>query len=245
MADSFDWKELHYVVTGGAGALGAAVAAALAERGAHVTVLDRVKPDPARVPKAIPSLEVDLVDERAVASAFASLRRLDGSIHCAGGFDMRPIAETTLADLDAMWRMNAVSCFLSCREAVRTIRRTHSGAGATAAAVPSPDRPHGWIVNVSARPAVLPVAGMIPYSMSKAAVASLTQSLAAEVLGEGILVNAVLPSIMDTPANRRAMPGADHSKWPAVDDVASVIRSLASPRNRVTSGALVPVYGAA
>ena len=76
-----------------------------------------------------------------------------------------------------------------------------------------------------------------------AAVAAITQSLAAEVAPEGILVNAVVPSIMDTPANRQAMPKADHALWPKVEEVAATIAFLASPDNRVTRGAIVPVYG--
>jgi NAD(P)-dependent dehydrogenase (short-subunit alcohol dehydrogenase family) len=86
---------------------------------------------------------------------------------------------------------------------------------------------------------------MIAYSASKAAVASITQGLAEEVKAEGILVNAVLPSTMDTPANRAAMPDADFSKWPKVAEVARAILFLASPQNTLTSGALVPVYGKA
>lgn len=248
-----------YVVTGGAGALGGAVASRLAARGAVVRTLDRVAPrqDPASgaaTSGTIAHAIVDLADERAVAAAYASLERLDGSIHCAGGFDMKPAIETTLADMEAMWRMNAVSCFLCCREALRTVRRsapheTHGGAGRSGdrsgAEARRAEWPRGWIVNVAARPAITPAAGMLAYSVSKAAVASITMSLAAEAIAEGILVNAVVPSIMDTPSNRASMPTADHAKWPSVRDVAEVIRSLASPSNRVTSGALVPVYGAA
>jgi len=178
---------------------------------------------------------------------------------------MKPLTETTLADFEAMWCMNTVSCFLACREAVRAMRRTRASAEtkSTHAAQPAqaaqraqptqaaqraqPDLAtqavRGWIVNISARPAVLPSGGMCAYAASKAAVANLTQSLAAEVLSDGIMVNAVLPSIMDTPSNRAAMPKAEHAKWPRVDDVAAVIRALASPSNVLTSGALVPVYG--
>ncbi|MBM4111895.1 MAG: SDR family NAD(P)-dependent oxidoreductase [Phycisphaerae bacterium] len=252
-ADSLDGWQV--VVSGGSGALGAAVVASFVERGASVTVLDRFAPKPFSARERVHAMQVDLTDERAVTAAFAGLRRLDASIHCAGGFDMKAIAETSLADLDAMWRMNAASCFLACREAVRAMRRTRemqardARAGGRSKAAPAEATPgaapQGWIVNVAARPALQPAGGMLAYSMSKAAVANLTQSLAAEVLAEGILVNAIVPSIMDTPANRRAMPTADHSKWPRVEEVARVIRALASPSNRTTSGALVPVYGAA
>jgi len=105
--------------------------------------------------------------------------------------------------------------------------------------------PGGRIVNVAARPALIPElgAGMVAYTASKAAVAAITQSLAAEVAADGILVNAVVPSIMDTPANRKSMPDADHAKWPKVDEVAASIVFLASAENRVTRGALMPVYG--
>ena len=84
---------------------------------------------------------------------------------------------------------------------------------------------------------------MVSYSAAKAGVASVTQSLAAELSGEGILVNAVAPSIMDTPSNRAAMPSADHTIWPKVDEVAQAVLYLASANNVLTHGALVPVYG--
>jgi NAD(P)-dependent dehydrogenase (short-subunit alcohol dehydrogenase family) len=86
---------------------------------------------------------------------------------------------------------------------------------------------------------------MVAYTAAKSAVAGLTQALAEEVVARGILVNAVVPSIMDTPANRASMPGADYSKWAKVEDVAATIGFLASPENTVTRGGLVPVYGGA
>jgi NAD(P)-dependent dehydrogenase (short-subunit alcohol dehydrogenase family) len=103
----------------------------------------------------------------------------------------------------------------------------------------------GRIVNVAARPALewRTGAGMTAYTVSKAGVAALTAALAEEVAKDGILVNAVAPSIMDTPANRKAMPKADHALWPKVEEVAATIAFLASPENRVTRGAIVPVYG--
>ena len=105
----------------------------------------------------------------------------------------------------------------------------------------------GRIVNVAARAAVEPRSGanMVPYTASKAAVGAITQALAEEVVGRGIFVNAVLPSIMDTPANRKSMPEADYSKWARVEDVAATIGFLASPENTCTRGGLVPVYGGA
>jgi NAD(P)-dependent dehydrogenase (short-subunit alcohol dehydrogenase family) len=124
--------------------------------------------------------------------------------------------------------MNLISCILCCRAAVRAM--TNAG---------------GRIVNVAARPALewRSGAGMAAYTASKAGVAALTAALAEEVAKDGILVNAVAPSIMDTPANRQAMPKADYSLWPKVEEVAATIAFLASPENLVTRGAIVPVYG--
>jgi len=165
-----------------------------------------------------------------VAGFYGGLPPLWASIHLVGGFTAGAITGARLDDLDRMMRLNVHTCFLTCREAVIAMRRTGGG---------------GRIVNVTARPAVTPAGGMIPYAASKAAVASITQSLAAEVSGERIWVNAVVPSIIDTPANRAAMPGADFTRWPKAGELAATITFLASPANQVTSGALVPVYGAA
>jgi NAD(P)-dependent dehydrogenase (short-subunit alcohol dehydrogenase family) len=207
----------HIAVTGGLGALGRGVCAALEARGAIL----HVAPNP-------PELRLD--DEAQAAAFFAGLPPLWASIHLAGGFAMAPIADTSLADFEAQWRTNTVTCFLSCREAVRSIRQT--GAG-------------GRIVNVAARPVVAPAPNLTAYLAAKAGVAAITQGLAAELRREGILVNAVLPSTIDTPANRAAMPNADHASWPRPAELAEAIAFLASPENTVTSGALLPVYGRA
>jgi NAD(P)-dependent dehydrogenase (short-subunit alcohol dehydrogenase family) len=204
----------HVVVTGGRGALGRGVVALLESRGAIVHI-----PDIATV---------DLSHEDAAAAYYAALPPLWASIQLAGGFAMAPITETSLAAFEGQWRINTVTCFLACREAVRSIRRSGTG---------------GRIVNVAARPVVAPVAGMTAYTASKAGVAAITSGLAAELVAEGILVNAVLPSVIDTPANRAAMPGADHAAWPKPAELAEAIVYLASPQNALTSGALVPVYG--
>jgi NAD(P)-dependent dehydrogenase (short-subunit alcohol dehydrogenase family) len=204
----------HIVVTGGNGALGGAVVAVLEARGATVHV-----PDIATV---------DLSSEPAAVAYYAGLPPLWASIQLAGGFAMAPLVETSLADFEKQWRINAVTCFLSCREAARSIRRTGGG---------------GRIVNVASRAAVVATPGMTAYVAAKASVAAMTQALAAELAGDRILVNAVLPSVIDTPANRAAMPDADHAAWPRPAEIAEAIAFLASPQNTLTSGALVPVYG--
>lgn len=203
------------MVTGGSGALGKGVCAVLEARGAIL----HVSPDP-------PALRLD--DEAQAEAFFAQLPPIWASIHLVGGFAMKPITETKLADFEAQWRTNTATCFLSCREAVKSIRR--SGGG-------------GRIVNVASRPVVTPAPNLIAYAAAKAGVTAITQGLAAELLREDILVNAVLPSIIDTPANRAAMPDADHARWPKPEQIAEAIAFLASPENTLTSGALVPVYG--
>lgn len=206
----------HVVVGGGKGALGRAVVELFTARGATVHLLD--------VP------EVDAGDEAQVGAFYAALPALWASVHLVGGFAMAPVTGTTLADFEKMWHLNTVTCFLACREAVRVMKKTRAG---------------GRIVNVAARPVVQPAGGMISYVASKAGVAAITQSLAAELNADGILVNAVVPSIIDTPANRVSMPNADHASWPKPAQIAETIAFLASPENALTSGTLVPVYGRA
>jgi NAD(P)-dependent dehydrogenase (short-subunit alcohol dehydrogenase family) len=209
-------KGRQVVVTGGKGALGGAVVSWLEARGAIVHVPDLAT--------------VDLANEAQATAYYAALPPLWASIHLVGGFAMAPIVDTSLAAFEAQWRTNTVTCFLACREAVRSFRRGIAG---------------GRIVNVAARPVIAPVGGMTSYLTAKAGVAALTQGLAAELVKDRILVNAVLPSTIDTPANRKSMPGADHDAWPKPEEIAETIVFLASPENALTSGALVPVFGRA
>ncbi len=229
------------VVTGGTGALGSAVVGHLVARGASCVVpclkLDELKRFPFKGYEQVRIVSgSDLADEASVRRVYeeaSSIAPLFASVHIAGGFAYAPIASMTHADYAAMLRTNVDTCFLCCREAVIAMRAS-PGSG-------------GRIVNVAARVAVEPRTGanMTAYTAAKCAVAGLTQALAEEVAAEGILVNAVLPSIMDTPANRASMPSADFSKWAKVEDVAGTIAFLASPGNTCTRGGLVPVYGAA
>jgi len=230
-----DYRDRHVVVTGGTGALGTAMVAQLIEGGAvcHVPALTDGEVQRFAY-RDHPQVKVlvggDLADEAAVARLFATVPRLWASIHLAGGFAAAAVSATGKPDLLRQIEMNFVTCFLCCRAAVNAMMKTGDG---------------GRIVNVAARPALewRSGAGMAAYAASKAAVAALTVALAEEVAKERILVNAVAPSIMDTPANRQAMPAADHGAWPKVEEVAATILFLASPENRVARGGIVPVYG--
>jgi NAD(P)-dependent dehydrogenase (short-subunit alcohol dehydrogenase family) len=152
---------------------------------------------------------------------------------------MSPAAETSASAFVDQFQMNALSSFLCSAAALRAIRARKE---------PGPDGAKGGrIVNVAARPGLEPRlgSGMVAYATAKAAVAAMTQALAQETSGEEIWVNAVAPSVLDTPANRAAMADADYSSWVAPSAVAEVIVFLASPDNKVTRGAVIPVYGGA
>ena len=230
---SEDLAGRHVVLTGAAGALGSGVLDALLAAGAECHLPLR---GPARDLRAHARVHVaasvDLADEAAVTAFYRACPPLWGSIHLAGGFKAAAVGETSLADLRAQLDVNLTTAFLCCREATRNMRGNPGGGG-------------GRIVNVGSRAALVPGAGSIAYTLAKAAVASLTQALAVELAPDRVLVNAVLPSTIDTAANRAAMPEADHARWPKPHEVASAILWLVSPANTLTSGALVPVYGRA
>jgi NAD(P)-dependent dehydrogenase (short-subunit alcohol dehydrogenase family) len=226
-----DFSNKHVVITGGTGALGTVVVGGLLAAGATCIVPYRHEAeaqsfahrDNAKVKLIAVS---DLSDETAVAKVYGGLD-LWASIHIAGGFAPGKVADTAKAALMAQIDGNLVSCFLCCRAALGAMKGG------------------GRIVNVASRQALEPRsgAGTTAYTIAKSGVATLTLALAEEAAKDGILVNAVAPSIMDTPANRKAMPKANFDAWPKVEEVAATILFLASPDNRVTRGAVVPVYG--
>ena len=226
------FKDRHVVVTGGTGALGTAVVGALIGQGAtcHVPYLhaEEAQRFPHRDNQSVAL--GNLADEAAVDRFYGGLARLWASIHIAGGFAFAPIEKSDKALLMGQIESNLVSAYLCSRAAVGAFRKAGGG---------------GRIVNIAARPALEPRGGasMTAYTASKAGLAALTQALAEEVAKDGILVNAVAPSIMDTAANRAAMPKADYDAWPKVEEVAATIAFLASPDNKVTRGGIVPVYG--
>jgi NAD(P)-dependent dehydrogenase (short-subunit alcohol dehydrogenase family) len=230
-----DFHDRHVVITGGAGALGTALVEALVLAGAICHVPCYTEAEAQRFPlrehkRVVLSVTGNLSEDKPVAGLYAGVTPLWASIHLAGGFAAAPLRDTDPATIRQQIDMNLLSCILCCRAAVNAM--TAAGGG-------------GRIVNVSARPGLewRSGAGMAAYAASKAAVAALTAALAEEVARDGILVNAVAPSIMDTPANRCAMPKANYDLWPKVEDVAATIMFLASPENRVTRGGVVPVYG--
>jgi NAD(P)-dependent dehydrogenase (short-subunit alcohol dehydrogenase family) len=226
-----DLRNQAVVVSGGTGALGTAVVAALVERGADCFVPMR-EPE---LPEHLASLganvhavgSIDLTRDDDVRRFYAQLPTLRGSVHLTGGFAMKPALETLADELERMLKLNLVSAFLCCREAAG-----HMPGG-------------GAMINVGARPAVEPVPGMAAYVASKAGLVALTKALAVEWRDRDIRVNAILPSIIDTPSNRQAMPDADHDSWPKPEQIAETIVFLLSDHSRLTSGALVPVYGRA
>ena len=223
-----DFSGRSVVVTGGTGALGDAVVGALLAHNAVCHIPSHASDDtsPQRQGAKIYA-GIDLADQDQVDAFYTKVGPIWASVHLAGGFAAKPIAKTDKAHLLAQLDTNLVSCFLCCRAALKAMPQG------------------GRIVNVAARPALEPRtgAGMTAYTIAKSGVAALTMALAEEVANDGVLVNAVAPSIMDTPANRKAMPKADHDHWPKVEEVAATILFLASPDNLVTRGAIVPVYG--
>ncbi|MDZ7658714.1 SDR family NAD(P)-dependent oxidoreductase [Fodinibius sp.] len=234
-----DFSDGHIIITGGAGSLGTAVVQLLIDEGAKCSV-------PCFNQDELDSFEfsdhddvftkvgVDLTDEDQAQSFFedaiASNGPLWGSIHIAGGFGMGAIEDTDKAGFMKQINMNLVTCYNSCRAAVQHFKDQGNG---------------GRIVNIAARPALEPRqgAGMTAYTTSKAGVAALTESLAAEVVEDDILVNAIAPSVIDTPQNREGMPNADFDKWPKPEQLARQIAYLVSPENEVTRGSIVTVYG--
>lgn len=220
----------HIVVTGGLGVLGRAVGAVLAEHGARVVLLDRA---PAlHVPGVTAVIGgVDLSDPDAARQAFEQaaerLNGFDGLVNVAGGFRWETLESGSLESWDALYAMNLRSTVVACREALpRLVSAGGSG-----------------IVNVGALAAQKAGMGMGAYAASKAGVARLTEALAEELKDRGVRVNAVLPSILDTPANRADMPDADAKRWVPPRSLASVIAFLLSDDASAVTGACVPVAG--
>ena len=226
------------IITGGTGGLGKAVMAEFLSQGVSVlsTYLhekeleecrnlvdefgDKVAFGKADVTRASDVTEVTRL-------AFEKFSRIDILVNVVGGFTQSPLAETDEETWDRMMQMNLKSAFLCSKSVIPHMMRQGRGS----------------IVNIASRPALKGSPGLSAYGASKAGVLNLTQSLAEELKEHNINVNAIIPGTMDTPGNRKSMPGADFAKWVQPRDVARVIAFLSSDDARAVSGAAIPVFG--
>ena len=217
------------IVTGGFGALGRVVAAAFAAQGDQVARVDFARQAPDALAGALDLGGVDLTDPEAAARIVTAVKAEFGGIgvlvNIAGGFTWETLTDGSVATWQRMYAMNLVTAATMTKAALPELK-----------AVPA-----GRIVNIGAGAALKADAGMGAYAASKSAVHRLTESLAAELSGEDVTVNAVLPSIIDTPTNRADMPTADFGKWVQPQAIADVILFLTSPAARSVTGALIPV----
>jgi NAD(P)-dependent dehydrogenase (short-subunit alcohol dehydrogenase family) len=218
------------IVTGAAGALGKVVAEAALGRGARVAGIDHAPSQIPATPDRIDLGGVDLSDpaqaKTAIDAAAAHFGRLDALINIAGGFAFETVAEGDPKTWQRMYALNVLTALNASRSAIPYLTASTAGR----------------IVNIGAMGALQAGAGMGSYAASKAGVHRLTEALAAELKGQ-ITVNAVLPSTIDTPANRASMPEADFARWVTPQELADVILFLASGAASAVTGALLPVSG--
>jgi NAD(P)-dependent dehydrogenase (short-subunit alcohol dehydrogenase family) len=226
------------IVTGGTGALGQAITTALLDAGAAGVAIPYAVPEERAALEARLTAEqrgrllaaaADVTDEGSMAKFVTAARDRFGPIHGlvngVGGFAGGDLVSTPLAEWERMMTLNLTSTVIACRAVLPGM--IASGGGR--------------IVNIASRAVLPPQGGFIAYTVSKAAVVTLTQALAQEVRTKGITVNAVLPSTMDTPANRRAMPDADRSGWVSTVDVAAVVAFALSEQAAAITGASLTV----
>lgn len=226
------------LIAGATGGLGRAVTLAFLGEGAHVVAADQSQPGLEALQKAagagatnLQTEQLNATDEAAVRALVESIiarhKRLDVLVNTIGGFAFSKLWETDKKTYDLMLTLNLHVGFTLAHEVVPAMLRQGSGA----------------IVNIGAKAAFDHPAGLSAYSASKAASVALFDCLAQDLKGTGIRVNSVLPSIIDTEANRRAMPDSDFSKWPKPEEIARVILFLCGDDAKLIHGAAVPVYG--
>jgi NAD(P)-dependent dehydrogenase (short-subunit alcohol dehydrogenase family) len=224
------------IVAGGTGALGAAVLDALLEKGYPVTATWVVEGERERVEQdfagrsGLMLVQADLMDPEAVEEAVGGVEGLGAVVNLVGGFSAPgKVHESEIDDFEAQLRLNLRPGFLLAHAAMP--RLLENGGGA--------------FVGVSARPALRPFPGAAGYITAKAGVLAFIRALDAEYRDSAIRCNAILPSVIDTPANRRAQPDADYSKWVPPQQIAKVVCFLVSDDSAPTSGGAIPVYGRA
>jgi NAD(P)-dependent dehydrogenase (short-subunit alcohol dehydrogenase family) len=219
------------LVAGGTGFLGTAVVRELIRSGHDVVATCIVEAERERLAsEPVQLIEADLFDPDAAQAAVDSVEDLDAVVNLVGGFTDGPkLHETDPAEFSRLMQLNLTPAFLLARAAIPRLMERGGGA----------------YVCVSARTALRPYPGGGAYSVAKASVLALVNALDVEYRREGVRCNAILPSVIDTPANREAQPDADHSKWVQPEEIANVVCFLVSGKSVVTSGAAVPVYGRA
>ena len=219
------------LVAGGTGFLGSAVVRELIRSGEDVAATWVVESERDRLAsEPVELIEADLFDPDAADAAVAAVDELDAVVNLVGGFADGPrLHETDPAEFARLMQLNLTPAFLLARAAVPRLMERGGGA----------------YVCVSARTALRPYPGGGAYSVAKASVLALVNALDVEYRKEGVRCNAILPSVIDTPANRESQPDADHSKWVKPEEIANVVCFLVSGKSVVTSGAAVPVYGRA
>jgi NAD(P)-dependent dehydrogenase (short-subunit alcohol dehydrogenase family) len=223
------------LLTGGTGGLGLGVTPMVLQRGAQVTIPYHNAREVERLKGFLPPADysriqfvpTDLLNETAVQQLVDGMGRVDVLIHLVGGFSMGPIQEYSLKQWQQDFDLNLTTTFLVCKHSLRKML----------------ENGYGRIVTIGSRGAVEPGAQLAAYSASKAGVVALTRSIAEETKGTNITANVVLPSVIDTPANRAAMGAENAAQWVKPESLAEVICFLASEAAKDMRGAVVPVYG--
>jgi NAD(P)-dependent dehydrogenase (short-subunit alcohol dehydrogenase family) len=233
MSVEYDFEGQVVLVTGAGGALGRGVVEAFTAGGATVAAADLLEPDEVDLPDGATYYQGDFTDEEAVADTVERVvdahGGIDALVNVAGTWrGGSPVDETDVELFDFLFDVNLKTMFLASKHALSHLRESDGGA----------------IVSVSARSSLEGGTGDSVYRATKAGVRLITESIAEENRGE-VRANAIMPSVIDTPANREMMPDADHDSWPTPAEIAEVICFLCSDASGVTSGAAVPVYGEA
>ncbi len=229
------FKDKLVIVAGGTGGLGKSIALAFLAEAARVAVTFRrpeefqaLKQSSLASKERLQGHQVDVTDPDSVETFVNELGKIDVLVNAVGGFaGGKPLWQTEPKTFDQMLRLNVNSGFVLARAVVPRMLRQGSGA----------------IVNIASRAAVDHAAGASAYAASKAAAVAMIDSLAADLKGTPVRANSVLPSIIDTEANRQAMPNADFAKWPKPEEIAEVVLYLCSDAAKLISGASIPVYG--
>jgi len=229
---SYDYTGKTVLVTGGTGQVGRIVTQAYVEAGAKVIALDRAAPADMDNWKN-PSFQlIDVLSEDSIKSLFEEINQSEGGIYAlintvGGYYAGDPVTEISLANFERQFELNLKTAFLLTKYAVAVMLKNGGGK----------------IVHFSSRAAIEKGANSFAYSSSKQAVLRLVEAVAAETQPQNININAVMPSLIDTPANRASMPDANFANWPTAQQVSKVLLFLTSPDAELISGAAIPVYG--